>query len=496
MMNLGILDCHRQYEKERDASKAQSHHFIHQTSKVYRKTVLWAQYKEAFIKQSMSNLKEVAIIGDGFAAAVMVVHLLRKGVPISSMAVIGHGELGKGNAYNCVSPFFRLNIRDDLPIIFSEDPLDFARWAKKNIHDPEAKTEAGDFYRRQDFGRYVSDLIHNQPSSSLLEQIKARVLSLTGSENSWRLELDNQKTVHAKRVIVATGNPPPTWPCAINNQVPSSLVPRLVENPWTGSAIEDIASQEDIILLGGGLTALDAINALEGRKHRGMIYVIAPRAVFPPAQAKWQRGDLPHWPQTLSPAQMIRFMRNYLPSAPTTSLEWQSAWEELRPNLNTLWQQFSPRQRRALFKRLGWLWNLYRFRASPQTISAYERLKDKNQIQFILGRAKEVKASESKVMALLGNGIEIEGDRILNCTGAGFDPLLRKLIESKLAITDALGHSIAVDENFRVLQSINIPWNSLWMIGPATMGSLGDVIAASAIAKQAEQLAIQLSENA
>jgi hypothetical protein len=30
------------------------------------------------------------------------------------------------------------------------------------------------------------------------------------------------------------------------------------------------------------------------------------------------------------------------------------------------------------------------------------------------------------------------------------------------------------------------------MLGPATMGSLGDVIAASAISKQAEQLALQI----
>jgi uncharacterized NAD(P)/FAD-binding protein YdhS len=144
---------------------------------------------------------------------------------------------------------------------------------------------------------------------------------------------------------------------------------------------------------------------------------------------------------------------------------------------------------------LGWLWNLYRFRASPQTISAYEKLRSKNQIQFVLGRAKEIRHSESKVKALLGNGTEIEGDRIINCTGVASDPFLNKLIKDKLAIRDPLGHAIAIDENFRVLNLSCKQWNSLWMIGPGTMGSLGDVIAASAIAKQAEQLAIQISRN-
>jgi len=444
----------------------------------------------------MPNLKDLVIIGDGFAAAVMAVHLLRRGIPRSSITVIGPGDLGKGSAYNCASPFFRLNVREDLPIVFSEDPLHFARWAQQNINDSEAKTEAGYFYRRQDFGRYVSELITHESEPYQLEQIKAKVLSLSGTENNWHLELDNQSTLIAKQVIIAAGNPSPTWPCKVIHHQSASANSRSIENPWTGYFLEDIDAQENIILLGGGLTALDAINALEGRKHQGAIYVIGPRALFPPAQALWQKQGQPVWPQKVSPATIVRFMRNYLPSAPTNSPEWQSAWEELRPNLNSLWQQFSPHQKKSLFKRLGWLWSLYRFRASPQTIAAYERLKEKNQIQFVTGRAKEIQCSASKVTAFLENGIEVNGDRILNCTGVAPDHLLHRLIESRLAIADPLGHSIAVDKNFRVLHLLGGQWNSLWMIGPGTMGSLGDVIAASAIAKQAEQLALELVQGA
>jgi uncharacterized NAD(P)/FAD-binding protein YdhS len=441
----------------------------------------------------MPNLKELVIIGDGFAAAVMAVHLLRRGFPKSSITVIGPGELGKGNAYNCASPFFRLNVREDLPIVFSEDPLHFARWAQQNINDPQAKTGAGYFYRRQDFGRYVSELITHESEPGQLEQIKAKVLSLSGTENNWHLELDNRSTLIAKQVIIAAGNPSPIWPCRVIQQQAALAITRLIENPWTGHFLEGVDSQENIILLGGGLTALDAINDLEGRNHQGLIRVISPRALFPPEQAPWQKQGQPNWPPKVSSARLIRFMRDYLPSAPTNSAEWQSAWEELRPNLNFLWQQFSPHQKKSLFKRLGWLWSLYRFRASPQTIDAYKRLKDKNQIEFVIGRAKEITCSESKVTVLLRSGIEIEGDRILNCTGVASDQLLHQLIEDGLAMPDPLGYAIAVDKNFRVLHLSGDQWNSLWMIGPGTMGSLGDVIAASAIAKQAEQLAIQLS---
>ena len=184
-------------------------------------------------------------------------------------------------------------------------------------------------------------------------------------------------------------------------------------------------------------------------------------------------------------------MRNYLPSAPTNSSEWQCAWEELRPNLNRIWQQFTPGQRQRLIKRLGWLWSLYRFRAAPQTIAAYQQLQARGQFQFSVGRAKQVIACEPKVKVVLGNGTERIGDRLINCTGVASDPLLQQLIQDQYALPDPLLQAIAVDTQLKVVGPSST-WNNLWMIGPATMGSLGDVVAASAIAKQAEQLANQI----
>ena len=436
------------------------------------------------------NIKEVVIIGDGFAAAVILIHLLRRGVNPSALVLLGSGELGKGSAYNCVNPFFRLNVREDLPSVFSEDPLHFARWAEIHIDDPEAKTDAGYFYRRSDFGRYMSEFVANEAGSEKIERIAATATNLYRSDEHWHIETVNHGTLVAKNTIIATGNPPPVWPCHVTKDHLTDLA-RLIENPWLGHELTGIDAHEEIILLGGGLTALDTINALVGQAHQGMIKVIGPRAIFPPSQALWRRQKEPKWPQKLTPAQLVNFMRNHLPCVPTSSIQWQSAWEELRPNLNSIWQGFSSHQRRILFKRLGWLWSLYRFRASPQTISSYKKLEANNQIRFILGRAQKIDA-EQKVKVLLDNGSFVEGDRILNCTGVGRDPFLSKMITNQIACADALGQSIAVDAQLRVMKSIDEGQNKLWMIGPATMASLGDVIAASSIAKQAEQLAIDL----
>lgn len=441
----------------------------------------------------MHDISKLAIIGDGFAAAVAAIHLLRKGIAAESLTIIGMGTLGKGNAYGCVSPFFRLNVREDLPIVFSEDPLHFARWAESNTDDPEAKTSSGFFYRRADFGRYISELITTEADFKKIQWVQSKVNELSQTKDLWKLDTSDGGVFYAEKAIIATGNSPPTWPCPIKTQIGEQASKRMIENPWTGRYLSSIGAEERIVLLGGGLTALDAIYALAAQGHRGPITVVGPRPVFPPTQARWVRQNQPNWPEKLSPAKLLRFMRQYLPPLPTTTPEWQGAWEELRPNLNTIWQQFTPHQRRIVFKRLGWAWSLYRFRASPQTIQAYEQLKEDHQIQFTVGRARQIEYAEEVITVRVNNGSSIQADRIINCTGIGSDVFLNKLVSAAIAAPDPLGHAIAVNTNLNVLKPDQQAWNNLWMLGPATMGSLGDVIAASAISKQAEQLAFQIS---
>jgi uncharacterized NAD(P)/FAD-binding protein YdhS len=441
----------------------------------------------------MQDKDKLVIIGDGFAAAVTAIHLLRKGIAADSLTIIGAGPIGKGNAYGCASPFFRLNVREDLPIVFSEDPLHFARWAEVNIDDPEAKTSAGFFYRRADFGRYISELITAEIGFDKIQRIQSNVSALNEVHGLWKLDTADGRFIYAEKVIIATGNSPPTWPCPIQTENSEQASTRMIENPWTGHYLSSIGAEECIVLLGGGLTALDAIYALAAQGHRGLITVVGPRSLLPPSQAQWIRQKQPNWPKNLTPAKLLRFMRQYLPPVATTTTKWQNAWEELRPNLNSIWQQFTPHQRQIVFKRLGWAWSLYRFRASPQTIKAYKQLKANHQIQFVVGRAKQIECSDSAIAVHLSNGQQIEADRMINCTGVGTDLFLNRLIADAIAIPDPLGTAIAVDTNLNVIKPNLQACNNLWMLGPATMGSLGDVIAASAIAKQAEQLALDIA---
>ena len=440
------------------------------------------------------SVKEIVLIGDGFSAAVALIHLLRQGIDPQSIVILGKRIPGRGNAYGCISPAFRLNVREDLPIIFSEDPLHFARWAIEHIDDPQAQTSAGYFYRRNDFGTYMSQLVTHELGGRTLHHIQGEAQGISGSDGQWHVTLKSGESIHAKAIILATGNATPTWPCPIRVEQTSSHL-TMTENPWPGDYLSQIPAGDHVLLLGGGLTALDAINGLVEQGHQGQVSVISPRALFPPSQAPWTRAKQPRWPSPITPASLVRFMRQYLPNTSTDQSEWQCAWEELRPDLNRIWQGFSAHQRRILMKRFGWLWNLYRFRASPQTIAAYHQLRDQQQIEFRCGRAKEIIVRGEAIHITLNDGKVVSGQHLINCTGVARDLLLDQLICDAITSPDALRSSIAIDPQFAVLDTKGKPYQSLWMIGPATMGSLGDVIAASAIAKQAEQLAKSIRLN-
>jgi uncharacterized NAD(P)/FAD-binding protein YdhS len=100
--------------------------------------------------------------------------------------------------------------------------------------------------------------------------------------------------------------------------------------------------------------------------------------------------------------------------------------------------------------------------------------------------------SEGAITVQLNKGQSVQADRIINCTGVGTDLFLNQLIADAIAIPDPLGTAIAVNTNLNVIKPNRQAWNNLWMLGPATMGSLGDVAAASTISKQAEELASQI----
>ncbi|NDA08116.1 MAG: hypothetical protein EBZ18_01730 [Alphaproteobacteria bacterium] len=438
----------------------------------------------------MTDRIPILIIGDGYAAGVFALHLLEAGVDASRLAILGPGRLGRGKAYGCENPDFRLNVRDDLMMLRPDDSKHFATWAEKHIDDPNAQTHAGRFFRRQDFARYLISEIDRTLRGKELRQIRDRAVKIHAGA-CWHVTTSDKRELLADTVVLTPGNPEPQPTFPISDDISGALI----NNAWKGTWTSDIDKDNDVTVIGGGLTAMDAIYTLEQRGHLGRINVITPVGILPPAQTDWVPKHPYPWPKSISGSEFLATFRRQLGQGDWTDPDWQSSFESLRPQISSSWQSLTHSERRRLKHKLGWWWQLIRYRASPQTVAAAERLKASGQLRLYHGRCRAIEGTHldtARITVALADATtsEFTTDHVLIATGAGKDPLLAEMILSGLISGEAGG--LTVDSNFNIIGPNGVPLEGIYAFGPPVAFSLGDVVGASSIGRQAFQLAHRL----
>jgi len=435
----------------------------------------------------------VLIIGDGYAAAVLTLHLVETGICPSQIAVLGPGRLGVGKAYGCQNPDFRLNVRDDLMMLRPDDRAHFPAWADRNIDDPAAQTPAGRFFRRQDFARYLGEEIDRVLGGRKLRQIHESATQIHHREH-WHIVTSGGAEIKADRCVLALGNPAavPTFP------IDDDASDALIENAWMGSWVYTLDADADLAIIGGGLTAMDALLSLERRGHRGRIEVITPTGILPPAQTGWALRDPYPWPRSITPREFLATFRRMLAAGNWADPAWQARFESLRPRISIAWQALPAKDRQRLLKKLGWWWQLIRYRASPQTVAAAEKLISRGQLHLHHGRCKALRRdisgrAEITVATQDGAILRLACDHVLLATGAGQDPLIKAMAASGLIAANSSFPD--VDANFHLYGPDGHPLPRCHALGPPTAFALGDVIGASSIGRQAFKLAQQLKKD-
>jgi uncharacterized NAD(P)/FAD-binding protein YdhS len=434
----------------------------------------------------------LVIIGDGFASFCLCAHLVRH-APIHSKAitVIGNQPFGFGAAYGCSHEDFRLNVRAQIMRIFPEDPNGFLHWAAENLTDAQAHNAQGSFYRRADFALYLSELTSQIEGLAQINFISDKAVQLNRSPHGWQITSQTGQQIHADKLVLATGNAPPKWPCEIIGELPEY---RAVENPWSGAWLKTVDTQAHLVFIGGGLTAMDGLYSLARLGHKGPIQLISPYPMLPPEQTDWQEIAPIIWPENIQTAsQFFRFFVSQLGGRDWTQTIWQSRFEALRIHLNTAWQALDDTAKKRLMRHVGHWWQLARFRSAPQAFQAAQNMLNTGQLKIIKGRVKSIQAQNKTAQLSLQDGQKIQADQIINCAGPTRDPLSARLIETGLAVADLTGRSVRVNSAGQVLDTHFQPMPNLWAVGAQTAGSLGDVIGAGSVAKQAAILARTLT---
>ncbi|MFD1331594.1 FAD/NAD(P)-binding protein, partial [Methylopila musalis] len=223
----------------------------------------------------------IVIVGGGVSGAVAAHQLARRAPGEFRIVVVEpRPRLGAGLAYSSVDPAHRINVPASRMTFVPSDPCHFDRWLKADgalKEDPEALTEDGRaFPRRSVFGRYAAETIEPYVLSGEIEHVQALATGVALDDGRYRIQLSNGAELTADGLVFAATHPRPSTPAAVR---PLEGDPRLVLDAQRGDALNGLAPDARVLIVGTGLTMADIVASLERRGHRGPIVAVSRRGL-------------------------------------------------------------------------------------------------------------------------------------------------------------------------------------------------------------------------
>lgn len=429
----------------------------------------------------------VAVIGAGASGAIQALHLLRRGV--ERVTLIERERVpARGTAYGTSCPEHLLNVTARRMIVWPDDPGHFARWygARGGAED--------DYAPRMLFGDYLVELMAE--AGGAIEVVTGEAVDVTPADGGEIVHLADGRTIAADHVVLALGNLRPATPAEID---PAAVGPAYVDDPWYGDFTDGLGPDDTVLLLGTGLTAIDAALTLDATGFRGNVLALSRRGLAPRPHIK--RGEVsdarPDYPRELSA--LLSAVRKR-----AAAIGWREAVHEIRPATQTLWTEASLPAKLRFLRHLRPWWDVHRHRIAPDVAARIAAMEAEGRLRFAAGRVQSAIADGESALVRWrprgGKGIdEVRARRVVNCTGPDLglartaDPLLANLRGAGRLRPDPCRLGLNVDMDSRVVDSFGRSAPTLWAIGPITRGQFWESIAVPDIAVQARDVAERLT---
>jgi uncharacterized NAD(P)/FAD-binding protein YdhS len=460
----------------------------------------------------------VVIAGGGASGTLLAAELLRQPVPVEVTLVEPRADLGRGVAYSTAHFAHLLNVRAGRMSGNADDPGHFLRWLSRE--DPSA--HEGTFAPRPIYGRYLAALLDEARAASAaggsLSHRRERVVEVQAAASGLRVGLGEGAWIDADAFVLAVGNLPPAG-------VP--LLPtggadpkRFVVDPWASQALEGIALDEPVLLVGTGLTAVDVVLALHELGHGAPVLAVSRRGLLPTTQAAVQPPlILPTAAATPAPLpgvvlpgeaavrksvrRFTRALRSEAERLASAGGDWHLLFEALRPVTPALWAELSWDERRRFVRHLQPYWDVHRHRMAPDVAHQIHARVRAGALEVKAARVRAFAADPSGVRVTLASRgstgtVERVFGAVVTCTGPGSlaasrHPLLRSLISHGLVRPDPLGLGLDARADGALLAADGSLAPGLYAIGPLLRGTLWETTAVPEIRAQAKALAAVLT---
>lgn len=441
----------------------------------------------------------IAIIGGGFTGALLAKLLVDRGLrDIEEVWVFEAREhLGCGLAYDGRDADVRLNVAAHRMRAIPGAPTAFLDWLHTSgtlTVDPQAVTPEGVFARRRDFGRFMQKQLAPHLDSGAIRHVRETVRALDREKDQWRITGANGASVLADVVILATGHPPASRPSAFDRLDP--LTAARVTDVQTPHALSGISQTDSILIVGCGLTALDALSQLKGLGHTGKVTLLSRSGLLPRPHAGGgfsAFGDF-RVPDLNSALKLLVKVRATISEAEANGIPWQSVFDALRLHAQELWQHLSVLERQKFLKRLRRWYDVHRYRMPPQAAAVLETGLETGRITLEQGDLTSIGRDGSDLVVKIKNSTghsELRCSRILLATGPDFrdyaahQRFLLAMHQKGLIQSDPHGLGLTCDTAGRALTVAGTPNSSLFVAGPPARPAFGELTGVPEIANQA-----------
>lgn len=450
----------------------------------------------------------VAIIGGGCAGTLVAVQLLRLATGRLRVILIERSPpFGRGIAYGAECPHHLLNVPAARMSAFPEDPGHFLRWAQglAGFLGYPAAISGEDFLPRAMFGRYLGELLAEASArpgiTAALETIAGEVVDLEETEGSARVTLADGRTLDAHVAVLALGNLPGEYP--IRRQLPFYRSSRYVHAPLAATATNEIRPDDDVLVVGAGLTAVDIAVQFMGLGHRGVVHALSRRGLRPLAHRPPSASRPPHpFPHGLPPTvrQALALMRKAAATASAAGVDWRGVVDRIRPDVQDLWLGFSPAERARFMRHVRPYWEVHRHRIAPATAAIISEMEAAGRLRFYAGRLVSLEDSGDEAEAVIAQRgsaklIPLRVRKVLNCTGPRTDyskyqhPLLVNLLAAGLIGHDPLALGIKALPTGEVLRADGSIVGWLFSLGAPLKGIVWESTAVPEIRVHAAEVA-------
>ena len=452
----------------------------------------------------MSEFSDIAIIGGGYAGAVLALHLTRQAPAGTKITIVEpRPDLGSGLAYETLADEHRINVPADRLGVGAEPADRFDVWLKARHPDLIGDGDPERSYvPRRWFGIFVRERLAEtlKQSGVDLRHSRATALSARAIEAGTEILLSDGEKLRARHAVIAVSHGLPALP----RGVPPALsgTRGFLENPWDIERLGEIPPDGTVLIIGTGLTMADVIASLAARGHRGRIVALSRHGLL--ARKSGPAGvppglDLSTWPAACL-ADYVKRIRAEIARIESEGLSWRCVFTALRIQSAHLWSHLTPADKRRFLRHLKAFYDVHRYRMAPETYELIETAIARGQVEILAARLKHVETAANGFDVTLrrrGATADAHGHfaGIINCTGPKqrlhADPthFLGHLIAEGLATPDPFDLGLAVDHDFRIIGR----GRDLYAFGPLTRARFGDTYGAPEIQLQAERLARQLA---